>query len=381
MKRILFILSAAVLAACSGTIDPEDQNQNQNQQPEQPEVEIPEEFTAPFTLSVDKSEVEADGVDCVTFSLKDAYDREMLGDMNVLQSVNITSDRGVRVPRMTTAATFISNGTYVFSAKYKGVKSENTVEVKAKNRAKYEKYHRNVGLFKCTSVWCTACPGMARNMHNFSEDAKDHSVIIAFHGNYGNNDPFSLYVQGQDLGSYVMGWFGGNGWPTLIYDLDEVLRSSYSTSDMETTIMQRRIDSPATCGIKVSSVTVEGTALKVKASLTSSAGGEYDMACAVLRDGLVFQGGYSMNNDGVYNEVAVALSESFLGYYKGETVAKDAEISEEFSFDFGDKVPSAEELKDYYVAVYAHRKTAKGSVVDNIVTCAYGESVDYHLND
>ena len=62
-------------------------------------------------------------------------------------------------------------------------------------------------------------------------------------------------------------------------------------------------------------------------------------------------------------------------------MAKDAEISEEFSFDFGDKVPSAEELKGYYVAVYAHRKTAKGSVVDNIVTCAYGESVDYHLND
>ena len=375
MKRILFILSAALFVACSGTIDPEDQNQ------QQPDQEIPAEYTEPFTLSVDKSEVEADGKDCVTFSLKDAYGREMLDDMKALQGINITSDMGVRVPRMTTTATFISNGTYVFSAKYKGIKSDNTIEVKAQNRAKYEKFHRNVGLFKCTSVWCSACPGMARNMHNFSEDAKDHSVVIAFHGNYGSNDPFSLYVQGKDLGSYVMGYFGGNGWPTLIYDMDEVLKTSYSTSDMEATIMQRRIDSPATCGIKVSSVAVEGTALKVKASLTSSTGGEYDLACAVLRDGLVYKGGYSMNDDGVYNEVAVALSESFLGYYNGETVAQDAEISEVFSFDFGDKVPSAEELKDFYVAVYAHRKTAKGSVVDNIVTCAYGQSVDYHLND
>ena len=378
MKKLLFILSAAVLAACTGTIDPEDQNQD----PNQPEVEIPAEFTAPFTLSVDKTEVEADGKDCVTFSLKDAYGREMLEDMKTLQSINIVSDKGVRVPRMTTTATFIANGTYVFSAKYKGVKSENSIEVKAqKNRAKYEKYHRNVGLFKCTSVFCSACPGMARDMHNFSEDAKDHSVVIAFHGNYDSSDPFSLYVQGQDLGSYVIGYFGGGGWPTLIYDLDEVLKYPYSTSSMEATIMQRRINSPATCGIKVSSVELEGTALKVKASLTSSEGGEYDLACAVLRDGLVYKGGFSMNDDGVYNEVAVALSESFLGYYKGETVAKDAEISEEFSFDFGDKVPSAEELKGFYVAVYAHRKTAKGSVVDNIVTCAYGQSVDYHLND
>lgn len=375
MKRILFILSAALFVACSGTIDPEDQN------PQQPDLEIPAEYAEPFTLSVDKSEVEADGKDCVTFSLKDAYGREMLDDMKALQGINITSDMGVRVPRMTTTATFISNGTYVFSAKYKGIKSDNTIQVKAQNRAKYEKFHRNVGLFKCTSVWCSACPGMARNMHNFSEDAKDHSVIIAFHGNYGSSDPFSLYVQGKDLGSYVMGYFGGNGWPTLIYDMDEVLKTSYSTSDMEATIMQRRIDSPATCGIKVSSVAVEGTALKVKASLTSSTGGEYDLACAVLRDGLVYKGGYSMNDDGVYNEVAVALSESFLGYYNGETVAQDAEISEVFSFDFGDKVPSAEELKEFYVAVYAHRKTSKGSVVDNIVTCAYGQSVDYHLND
>ena len=377
MKKLLFILSAAVLAACTGTIDPEDQNQD----PNQPEVEIPAEFTAPFTLSVDKTEVEADGKDCVTFSLKDAYGREMLEDMKTLQSINIVSDKGVRVPRMTTTATFIANGTYVFSAKYKGVKSENSIEVKAQNRGKYEKFHRNVGLFKCTSVFCSACPGMARDMHNFSEDAKDHSVVIAFHGNYDSSDPFSLYVQGQDLGSYVIGYFGGGGWPTLIYDLDEVLKYPYSTSSMEATIMQRRINSPATCGIKVSSVELEGTALKVKASLTSSEGGEYDLACAVLRDGLVYKGGFSMNGDGVYNEVAVALSESFLGYYKGETVAKDAEISEEFSFDFGDKVPSAEELKGFYVAVYAHRKTAKGSVVDNIVTCAYGQSVDYHLND
>ena len=377
MKKLLFILSAAVLAACTGTIDPDDQNQDQNQ----PEVEIPAEFTAPFTLSVDKTEVEADGKDCVTFSLKDAYGREMLEDMKTLQSINIVSDKGVRVPRMTTTATFIANGTYVFSAKYKGVKSENSIEVKAQNRGKYEKFHRNVGLFKCTSVFCSACPGMARDMHNFSEDAKDHSVVIAFHGNYDSSDPFSLYVQGQDLGSYVIGYFGGGGWPTLIYDLDEVLKYPYSTSSMEATIMQRRINSPATCGIKVSSVELEGTALKVKASLTSSEGGEYDLACAVLRDGLVYKGGFSMNDDGVYNEVAVALSESFLGYYKGETVAKDAEISEEFSFDFGDKVPSAEELKGFYVAVYAHRKTAKGSVVDNIVTCAYGQSVDYHLND
>ena len=373
MRHFLYISAALLVAACSGQIDPE------NEQPDP--VVIPDEYTAPFTLSADKAEVEADGVETVTFSLKDAYDREMLSDKKALQSINIVSDKGTRVPRMQTTATFISNGTYSFTATFKGEKSANTVEVEARNRAKYEVFHRNVGLFKCTSVWCVACPSLGRSLHNLSESAKDHSVVLAFHGNYNDADPFSLYVGDTDLGSYVMGYFRGQGWPTLVYDMNLASSGSSSTTDIEADIMDRRVASPATCGIKITSVAVEGTALKVKATMKSSTGGDYDLACAVLRDGLEFNGGYSVNDDGIYDEVVLALSESFLGYYKGESVAKDAEISEEFSFDFGENVPSEETLKSYYVAVYAHRKTEKGSTMDNIVTCGYGKTVDYHYND
>ena len=178
-----------------------------------------------------------------------------------------------------------------------------------------------------------------------------------------------------------MGYFRGQGWPTLVYDMNVASTGAASTTDIEAEIMERRIESPATCGIKVTSVAVEGSALKVKATMKSSTGGDYDLACAVLRNGLEFPGGYSVNDDGIYDEVVVALSESFIGYYKGESVEKDGEISEEFSFDFGEKVPSQEELESYYVAVYAHRKTSEGSTMDNIVTCGYGQSVDYHYND
>jgi len=371
MKKLLYVAAVALLAACSGQIDPE------NDQP----VVIPDEYTAPFTLSADKTQVEADGKEVVTFSLKDAYDREMLSDKKALQSINIVSDKGTRVPRMQMTATFISNGTYSFSATFKGEKSANTVEVEAVNRAKYEVFHRNVGLFKCTSVWCTACPGLARSLHNLDESAKEHSVVLAFHGNFNDVDPFSLYVGETDLGSYVMGYFRGSGWPTLVYDMNEASTGAASTTDIEADIMARRIASPATCGIKITSVAVEGTALKVKATMKSSTGGDYDLACAVLRNGLQFSGGYSANDDGIFDEVVVALSESFLSYYKGESVEKDGEISEEFSFDFGENVPSQADLDNYYVAVYAHRKTSDGSTMDNIVTCGYGESVDYHYND
>lgn len=372
MKNFFYLAAAILVAACSGQIDPENQL---------PIEEIPAEYTAPFTLSVDKTEVEADGKDVVTFSLKDKYDREMLSDKKALQSINIVSEEGARVPRMQNTASFIANGRYEFSATFKGEKSENTVVVEAKNRAKYEVFHRNVGLFKCTSVWCVACPSLGKSLHNMSESAKEHSVVLAFHGNFNDRDPFSLYVGDTDLGSYVMGYFRGQGWPTLVYDMDVAATGAASTTDLEADIMERRIESPATCGIKVTSVAVEGTALKVKATLKSSTGGDYDLACAVLRDGLEFDGGYSINDDGIYDEVVVALSESFIGYYKGETVAKDGEISEEFIFDFGENVPSASDLDGYYVAVYAHRKLGSDSTMDNIVTCGYGKTVDYHYND
>ena len=376
MKRIFYISALALMASCSGTVDPEN---------DQPIQDIPAEFTAPYTLSVDKTEVESDGVDVVTFSLKDAYDREMLSDMKTLEKINIISDKGTRVPRMTTTATFIADGEYSFYASYLGQKSENTVTVTAKNRAKYEVFHKNVALFKCTSVSCPACPGLGRTLHSLSDEAKAHSVVLSIHGNYSGRDPFALYVGDTDLATYMMGRFGGTGWPTLIYELDEAVTgagsgSQNSSSAIAQRVMQHRIDNPATCGIKVTSVQLEGTVFKVKATMKSSTGGDYDLACAVLRNGLEYQGGYSVNDDGVYDEVVVALSESFVGYYKGEEVAKDAEISEEFAFDFGENVPSEAELKGYYVAVYAHRKADRGSVMDNIVTCAYGESTDYILN-
>ena len=107
-------------ASCSGTVDPE------NQEP----VDMPDEFTEPFTLSADKTTVEANGKDIVTFSLKDSYGREMLDDKNTLQGVNITSAEGVRVTRMEKTVSFIANGTYHFTAKYKGkAKRQNLIKL------------------------------------------------------------------------------------------------------------------------------------------------------------------------------------------------------------------------------------------------------------
>ena len=256
MKKILYIAAAMFTAACAGTADPDNQQSG-----------TPDAFTAPFTLSADKEVVEADGKELVTFSMKDAYGREMLDDKRTLEGINIKSDKGVRVPRMSKTASFIANGEYEFHATFNGVKTVNTVQVVAHNRAKYEVFHKNVGLFKCTSVSCTACPDLGKTLHELTGDVADHSVVLAIHGDYNGPDPFALGVGNMDLGTYLLSYFKTRFWPTLIYDLDKAVEGAVPGSVIESDVMARRIDYPATCGIKVSSVQLEGTALKVEATM------------------------------------------------------------------------------------------------------------------
>ena len=378
MKKLLYMTALLLAAACSGTVDTDDTN-------------LPEEYVGPYTLEADKTEVEASGADTVTFSLLDSYGRNILLDKVALQNVNISTEDGVRVKRMTAFSTYFKNGEYVYSATYKGEPSANKVTVVAKNRKKYETYFRKVGLFKCTSVWCSACPSLASTLHTMSDEAKEHSVVLACHGNFNSKDPFSLYVGTYDLGSYLMGVFGGGAWPTLIYDLNSAEVGAARQNEVEENILARRSESPATCGIKISSVKMEDGALKVKAAMKSSTGGKYDLACAVMRDGLKYQaqGSYSLNGDGVYDEVVVNLSENFVRYdsKSGKELKIDEEYTKEFVFPFTApegqevKLPSEEELKSFRVAVYAHRAVGEKSTMDNIAVCGYGKSIDYLLNE
>ena len=381
MKNITYILFLALAAvSCMGNIDDN----------------APAEYVEPYTLSVDKTTVEASGTDTVTFSLMDSYGRDILLDKVALQNVNVVcEDKTESLKRMTNTATYNRNGQFVYYATYKGVRSSNTVTVEAKNRSKYEVYARRVGIFKCTSVWCSACPALARSLHSLSEDAKQHSVVLSCHGNFERNDPFSLYIDGTDLGTYLMGRFQGfAAWPTIVYDLDQAESGAASDSDVADLIMARRVEYPATCGIKVSEVKTEMRKedgkdvayLVAKVSLKTSTGGKYDLAGAVLRDGLSYnaEGVYSANNDGVFDEVVLNLTNNFLRYnaQTGKDLKADEEYSQEIAFSFGSsEIPSEAELANYRVAVWAHRSTDEGSRMDNITECAYGKSVDYLLNE
>ncbi len=366
MRKILYyILPVLFLASCHGTID----DTLQGADDDQPQ-EVPEEFVGPYTLSADKTEVEASGEDYVTFSLTDAYGRDVLLDRKALQTVNIISDSGIRVARMETSIRFISNGTYSFTAKYQGEESANSVSIKAANRGKYEKFHKNVAIYKATATWCGPCAVMTKALEGMDDDTKNHSVELCWHG----DDDLAINPvssTSNDGGGMILSAFGSSGFPTVVLDLQKVIMEK-SSGALENAIWELRADFPATSGIKVSTSASDGI-LGISAELMTSTGGGYDLGCAILLNNQVIPEG--TNEGGKYSHIVRASTGNFLMYSDLCELEKDGTMTME------QEVELEGDLKDYSIVVFSLVKHADGARIDNIVEVPAGESIDYVYNE
>lgn len=364
MKRTVYIAAAfMMMTACSGHIDPAVTE----------EPVIPEDYEGPYTLTADKTEVEASGKDYVTFSLLDAYDRDLMVDEKALQNVKIISEDGTIVPRMTSKVSYIANGTIKYTATFKGKKSVNELTITAKNRSRYEKFHKNVAIYKATATWCTACPAMTAAIEGIDDDAKKHSVQLCCH----SGDHWEI----PDCGSYISMRFGDNYLPTVVLDLleDAVIPvTEKSSSAVERTIMKVRTEYPATCGIRLSTAYDSKTGrVYMTAELTSSTGGEYDLGFALLHNDQVFVNDY--NERRTYSHIVTDKTDNFRMYTgAGKSVAKDGKFSSDHSF----VLPVGLGSEEFSVVAYAVvRNGDNGARIDNIVEVQVGKSLDYVYNE
>lgn len=326
-------------------------------------------------IEVNKTEIEADGKDAATFVIKDAKGNILSTETNLgyVSFKNVETEE--RLDRYETDFTSIDNGTFEFVGSYRGVETSNTVTVTAKNRSKYEKYHRNILFCKLTGTWCTYCPNMTAGLAGLPASVKDHLVILACHC----QDSFSLPFGQADLGSYLQSLFGASGIPAGVYDLS-VMDMAQKTADINAILKERRINNPSTCGIRISSVKMDGNDMKITASVKAAAGGSYDMACALVGGEYSYMGGTAVDNK--YHDVVRSVSGNFLRYNtdSAKTLAADEEMTREFTISF-ETAPTAAELDNLHVVVFAHKLVDGESQVDNVAKCAYGETIDYILND
>lgn len=374
MKKKIMLMSAAIFSvaamfSCTGNVDPEDDNGGSSS-------------GSVYTISADKTELEADASSVVTFTLKDENGTDLtLTDPG--SCYFMIEETGEYLDRLQRTYSAFDNGTYTFRGMYKGVQSENTVTVNAVNRSKYEMFHRNVAVYKMTGTWCPNCPSMTAGLNGVIPEVSSHMIILACHGNStSEQDPYSYYVSPNvDLGNLMLSeFFEMGGFPSLVLNLNTPFVER-SHSAIEDAVNEQRRNYPATCGIKVTS-TCTGGQLSAEATLMSDKGGTYDIECAILLDNEYYPQG--AEPDGKYNHIVRGYSGNFMAYSaeQAKDVAAGEEISRTFNIAAADVPELADNAENCSIVVYALRRLEDGStMVDNIVSCPVNGTVDYVYNE
>ena len=389
MKKTLKYLTVALfvlsLAACRlgdpYFLTPEQPETPENPTPENPTPDpTPDPNTGGYTLSVDKTTIEANGVDMATFILKDENGKNLVDDANELSYIYFKNvETNENLPRRSKSFSMLQNGVYTFKATYLGKESQNTVTITVQNRQKYERYFQQVALIKCTGTWCGPCAVMANYLENVSKPWSDHMTIVAAHASGSYYDPFASYS--NELGQTLLNMYGGSGYPFLIYDAITTQEgSSGGSSNIEAKIRDFLTNYPATCGVAIRSTELQGTTLKIRAAMTSSTGGEYDMGYILLVDNQPYSGGTI--ESGVYNDIVFGHSSNLVAMNNQTkfTATADQEVEKEWTIEnFPASVFAAEDVR---ILVYALSKTAnRENIIDNLTHCPLGGSMDYLLNE
>lgn len=361
MKNLftLLPLAALLLLACTGGHEPDVE--------ETPAV-------APFTLSVDKAQIESNGKDVATFTITDA-NGQVLTDLAhirntsfyVVETKEWRTDIGSgEAPNVFTS---ITDGTYTIQAMYEGEYCTNEVTVESVNRKEYELFHKNVLIYRFTATWCQFCPSMTEALAKMNDFSKGHSIVMEFHG----KDQYTF----DAISDYASGIYSTVGYPYCDYSL--VVGSGNRTmNDLHNNIKSVLVDYPAQTGIKAETKVENGNII-VNATVMASVAGEYDLAMAVLMDDCV----PSAPADGsdVYEEEYDNVIRDITGNYI-------AMSSDKFSLDKGTENSIVKEVPDFKfpqekckVILFTLMRTSEGkTIVDNAVSVPVGQSVDYRYN-
>ncbi len=330
-------------------------------------------------VEIDKSTIEADGVDAAT--LKITKDGEVVTDNEsnikyVSFSVKETGESQARSNKFTA----IANGTYTIVAKYKGTECDNTVTVEAVNRAAYEKYFHLVPIYDITNVQCYYCGVVAEGLEAIPSPYKEHALTLAIHGPYDNKDPWLISAVAND----IQNAFGVRGaYPTVIINLDHKLAASadqYSGTGLGTRIREQLLKNPSTCGVKLDTKCENG---KVTISVTANptAARKYDIGCALLLDN------QPVTNSSIFTEahdIVRTISGNYLGMSdKAFTGVADKEETRVFEFnlsDIGEDLEASGGIQNYRAVGFVLCEADGKIRFDNASVCQLGESNDYRLN-
>lgn len=366
-KHILktLMIAGAFICGCSGNVDPNETEQ-ENAKP-----------VEPYTLSVDKTAIEADGNDAATFKITDANGLDLTGSQYIKNTSFHIEETDEYFSGMVTSKPnvfkSIENGTYTITAMYSGKQCANSVSVKVQNRSKYEVFHKNVAIYRLSATWCGNCPSMGEALANVNNYTKGHSIVLEFH----NTDEYSISYGSSDLADFILKRFGkdDDGYPFCLYSLYEGSSSKRTVMDIQDFVKKQLYDNPARTGIKAESAVGEEN-ITVNITVKASEAGKYDLGIALLEDNCIPTSETATEKE--YNDVVRTISGNF---FTMSTDAFNLVADEEKQIE---KTLSSELIisdeSNYRIVLFTLREAGDKVIIDNATELSLNDNVEYAYN-
>lgn len=249
-------------------------------------------------------------------------------------------------------------GEWTFVASIDGEESEPLVITAIVIADEGKDYFRRSLVLDFTGTWCVNCPKMEAAIEEAMEARPGRIVPVSVH--CLSIDPMYVKPLCDDL---VKRFETKNACPQTVVDLDP--ESKFTDSSVELVLRQvdRLLEARgAAAGFRVESTLEDGN-YTVKAEMKAVRDGDYTLSVLVLEDGIVAkQTGGSENH--IHNNVLRSWTdgEPFAGMKEGDTA--QLELSGTVSGS------------SRFVAL-----VCRNGIVDNVVTCAVGASVDWQYEE
>ena len=276
---------------------------------------------------------------------------------------DVTADAEIR--NVTTGTVLEGNifapteeGEWSFVATIDGEESEPLVITAIVIADKGKDYYRRSLVLDFTGTWCVNCPKMEAAIEEAMEARPGRIVPVSVH--CLSIDPMYVKPLSDDLSKRFE---INNSCPSVVVDLDPESLFFESSPALLQSHIDRLLEArgPA-AGVRIESE-VDGDRFSVKAEMRIVRDGDYTLSILELEDGIVAkQTGGSENH--IHNNVLRSWTECFsaTGMKEGDT--GHATISKPLSGS------------PRFVAL-----VIRNGIVDNVVTCALGASVDWQYEE
>lgn len=375
VKFLLPVLMLLPFYACSGNLDDEG---------DAAEYGVPEGVLRIFA---DKTEIAADGVEKVTFTV--VYGSSDVSDMS---GMVISHERGgvvTELPEGKHEFTSTLPGEYVFSATYDygGMKhTDNSVKVTVRSSGNQMSsgYRQKMIAMQFTSVGCVNCPILAEALKNVQKNYPDMIIPVAFHLDYDVEDPMTLSMNSRFYSRLSDKDDHSLGLPMFAFNFrksSQPIINEYAkiVSEME---LQAELYPPV-CGVAVETSYDEGSGkVQIDAKFRSDVAMDARYHIFLLEDGYeYYQAGFDGDEYVHDNVLRYISSDNVLGskIEQGKVLEPGREyvVSKSVKLDGS---WNASKMR-VVVAMLCSYDGGETYCSNNANECSIGESADYSYED